>query len=94
MNKMKDIAKLFNKELNEEFFIINEGFIHKGKFTENGFYFGIRFLEPHKPSTYIFHESSNKLYDLLMNRIQISPTINTIANNNWFNSIENKSVNM
>ena len=48
MNKMKDIAKLFNKKLNEEFFIIDEGFIHKGKFTKDGFYFGTRLLEPYK----------------------------------------------
>ena len=94
MNKMKDIAKLFNKKLNEEFFIIDEGFIHKGKFTKDGFYFGTRLLEPYKSWIYIFHENSNRLYDLLMNRIQIFPTIDTIINNNWFNGIENKFVNM
>ncbi len=82
MNKMPDIAKIFNKKLNEEFYILVYtpfgNVLHKGKFTEDKFLYGMPLLDTNKPVQYSWNENENKLYELIVGEeLEIIEVIDT-----------------
>jgi hypothetical protein len=79
---MSDIAKIFNKELNEEFYILVHtpfgNILHKGKFTEDKFLYGMPLLDTNKSIQYNWNENENKLYELIVgNELKIIEVIDT-----------------
>ena len=82
MNKIPDNVKVFNKKLNEEFYILVHtpfgNVLHKGKFTEDKFLYGMPLLDTNKPVQYSWNENENKLYELIIgDKLEIIDVINT-----------------